>query len=476
MIGDILPRTVSTIAVWPHHVTHISHSLFQACQYCAHLCSHRLNALRHQQRRPQHASGRSTKWGRWLNSNMSLRRPRHLERPSGCHFWWRKTWQTHPHSFNIPQWFWRLACRPRSGASSRTVSNSMMAQRHKTPSQLRTAGLSHTEEPHPLHHLETWLRFWQPFTDHRRGEWPARDTCDISAVDTTNIRSWTRDRSATYHMIVVGSQFLTTTDELWATSRSHIQLDGSRNVYLDTPHWTAGDTVRQPPLTCPWGADAQSWDSGCALTAAWWSCWTSQIRKERQIGHSSAWGPKTPSTSSRTSHVGEFQDLRAASPDGATFRLCPRHRRTFLETPRSPNTHHTTCSLGQWHDLGRLGLQPAWHRCHPAEDWRLSGWQRCRDRGPESRHPGWYLVTGHCHQMIRETTALNQASRSGPTMDFYALLAGGSRITFGCILVTRYTVTGWWVGASERNKTLDVDGGSKYIEGRNILCDRTLCA
>ena len=41
----------------------------------------------------------------------------------------------------------------------RTVSNSRMAQRHKTPSQLRTAGLSHTEEPHPLHHLETWLRF-----------------------------------------------------------------------------------------------------------------------------------------------------------------------------------------------------------------------------------------------------------------------------------------------------------------------------
>ena len=56
------------------------------------------------------------------------------------------------------------------------------------------------------------------------------DTCNISAVDTANIQSWTRDRRATYHMIVVGSQFLTTTDELWATSRSHIQLDGSRNV------------------------------------------------------------------------------------------------------------------------------------------------------------------------------------------------------------------------------------------------------
>ena len=28
------------------------------------------------------------------------------------------------------------------------------------------------------------------------------DTCDISAVDTTNIQSWTRDRRATYHMLV----------------------------------------------------------------------------------------------------------------------------------------------------------------------------------------------------------------------------------------------------------------------------------
>ena len=61
--------------------------------------------------------------------------------------------------FNIPQWFGDWHAAPRSGASSRTVSNSRMAQRHKTPSQLGTAGLSHTEEPHPLHHLETWLRF-----------------------------------------------------------------------------------------------------------------------------------------------------------------------------------------------------------------------------------------------------------------------------------------------------------------------------
>ena len=172
-----------------HILAIFSHSLFQACQYWTHLCSHRLNALRHQQRRPQHASGRWTKWGRWLNSNMSSRRPRHLERPRGCHVWWRRTWQTHPHSFNIPQWFWRLACRPKSGVSSRTVSDSRMAQRHKTPSQIRTAGLSHTEEPHPLHHLETWLRFWQPFTDHRRGEWPASWTLATSPP-------WTRPTSS----------------------------------------------------------------------------------------------------------------------------------------------------------------------------------------------------------------------------------------------------------------------------------------
>ena len=109
--------------------------------------------------------------------------------------------------------------------SSRTVSNSRMAQRQKT------VGLSHTEEPHPLHHLETWFAFLTAIHGPQKGRVASQlDACDISAVDTTNIQLWTRDRRATYHMIVVGSQFLTTTDELWATSRSHIQLDGSRNV------------------------------------------------------------------------------------------------------------------------------------------------------------------------------------------------------------------------------------------------------
>ena len=78
------------------------------------------------------------------------------------------------------------------------------------------------------------------------------DTCDISAVDTTNIQSWTRDRRATYHMIVVGSQFLTTTDELCATSRSHIQLDGSRNVVT----WTL---PTGPPETQATTVDVSLW-------------------------------------------------------------------------------------------------------------------------------------------------------------------------------------------------------------------------
>ena len=109
--------------------------------------------------------------------------------------------------------------------SSRTVSDSRMAQRHKTPSQIRTAGLSHTAPPRDL------VAFLTAIHGPQKGRVASQlDACDISAVDTTNIQLWTRDRRATYHMIVVGSQFLTTTDELWATSRSHIQLDGSRNV------------------------------------------------------------------------------------------------------------------------------------------------------------------------------------------------------------------------------------------------------
>ena len=138
--------------------------------------------------------------------------------------------------------------------------------------------------------------------------------------------------------IVVGSQFLTTTDELWATSRSHIQLDGSRNVVTWTlptgPPETQAITVdvslgcRCPIMgqrLCPYHNMVELLN----LT-------DSKGETDRPFAHMGAQNP-----------ADLLKNIAHMLESSRTSEQPVRHRRTFLETTRSqPNTHHTTRSLG----------------------------------------------------------------------------------------------------------------------------------
>ena len=238
------------------------------------------------------------------------------------------------------------------------------------------------------------------------------DACDISAVDTTNIQLWTRDRRATYHMIVVGSQFLTTTDELWATSRSHIQLDGSRNVVTWTlptgPPETQATTVdvslgcRCPIMgqrLCPYHNMVELLN----LT-------DSKGETDRPFAHMGAQNPadllKNIANMLESSRTSE-QPVQTAPPSGCLRATGARFLRRLGLSPT------LITQLARWDSDTILGALDCTQLSTDVIQQRTGDSPGDSDAEIEALKAGIQAdilsMAHHCHQMIRETTALNRA-------------------------------------------------------------------
>lgn len=238
------------------------------------------------------------------------------------------------------------------------------------------------------------------------------DACDISAVDTTNIQLWTRDRRATYHMIVVGSQFLTTTDELWATSRSHIQLDGSRNVVT----WTL---PTGPPETQATTVDV-SLGCRCPIMGQRLCPYHNMVEllnltdskgdTDRPFAHMGAQNPADllkniahMLESSRTSE----QPVQTAPPSGCLRATGARFLRRLGLSPT------LITQLARWDSDTILGALDCIQLSTDVIQQRTGDSPGDSDAEIEALKAGIQAdilsLAHHCHQMIRETTALNQA-------------------------------------------------------------------